>query len=162
MKRSKRGWKASWRKRECVHVCRREPMRRSSSWCFLFCAQDALSAEINNLGVNYGRDSSVGANEQRNTWSQVFVDREQFLRWEKFKVECQRGYVTWKRCCFLMAFGEKICDNIMITFRLQDRDFINAMKGNKLCCVILCVSNDTIRCMYDFSEIVTTSRQEKN
>ncbi|XP_056903628.1 polycystic kidney disease 2-like 1 protein [Takifugu flavidus] len=42
--------------------------------------RDALSAEINNLGVNYGKDSSVGATEQRNTWSQTFVDREQFLR----------------------------------------------------------------------------------
>lgn len=56
----------------------------------MFCVQDALSAEINNLGVNYGKDSSVGATEQRNTWSQTFVDREQFLRWEKFKEKCQR------------------------------------------------------------------------
>lgn len=49
----------------------------------IFCVQDALSAEINNLGVNYRKDSSVGANGQRNNWSQTFVDREQFLRWEK-------------------------------------------------------------------------------
>lgn len=55
----------------------------------MFCVQDALSAEINNLGVNYGKDSSVGATEQRNTWSQTFVDHERFLRWEKFKGECQ-------------------------------------------------------------------------
>lgn len=49
----------------------------------IFCVQDALSAEINHLGVHYGKDSSVGANGQRNNWSQTFVDREQFLRWEK-------------------------------------------------------------------------------
>lgn len=47
-------------------------------------AQDALSDEINNLGVNYGKDSSAGGSEKRKSWSQTFVDREQFLRWEKF------------------------------------------------------------------------------
>uniref|UniRef100_H3D6D3 Polycystin 2 like 1, transient receptor potential cation channel n=1 Tax=Tetraodon nigroviridis TaxID=99883 RepID=H3D6D3_TETNG len=42
--------------------------------------KDALSAEINNLGGNYGNHSPVSGNEQRKNWSQTFVDREQFLR----------------------------------------------------------------------------------
>lgn len=77
----------NWRKRECVHIRKRESTgQRMSSSCVLMmsiilCVQDALSAEINNLGVNYGKESSVSANEHRNNWSQTFVDREQFLRW---------------------------------------------------------------------------------
>lgn len=62
--------------------------RMSSSCVFMmfivFCAQDALSAEINNLGGNFGNNSAVSGSEQRNNWSQAFVDREQFLRWGKF------------------------------------------------------------------------------
>lgn len=50
----------------------------------VFCVQDALSAEINNLGGNFGNDSPVSGSEQRNNWSQTFVDREQFLRWGEF------------------------------------------------------------------------------
>ncbi|CAG04723.1 unnamed protein product, partial [Tetraodon nigroviridis] len=46
--------------------------------------KDALSAEINNLGGNYGNHSPVSGNEQRKNWSQTFVDREQFLRWGRF------------------------------------------------------------------------------
>lgn len=155
MERSKRGWKASWRKRECVR-CRREPVWMSSSWCLVFCVQDALSAEINNLGVNYGKDSSVGATELRNTWSQTFVDREQFLRWEKFKGECQRKRDLEK--VFFLAFGGKICDNIMIQkiFWLQDGDFIDAMKGNKLCCVTITISRQE-KLIYTTSEINNTS-----
>lgn len=74
----------------------------------IFFVQDALSAEINNLGVNYEKDSSVGANGQRNNWSQTFVDREQFLRWEK-----------------AFFWHLVICDNIMTQniFWLQDGDF---------------------------------------
>lgn len=105
-------------------------MTSTDDWC---CVQDAISAEITNLGVNYGKDSSVGATEERNTWRQTFVDRERFLRWEMFKGECQRKYDLAK--VFFLAFGGKISDNIMIQkiFRLQDGDFIDAMKGNKLC-----------------------------
>lgn len=69
----------------------------------LFCVQDALSAEINNLGGNYGNDSAASGNEQRNNWGQTFVDREQFLRWGTFEesllVCCpvsQRGHATLK------------------------------------------------------------------
>lgn len=63
--------------------------RRMSSSCvfmmfILFYVQDALSAEINNLGVNYGNHLPVSGNEQRNSWSQTFVEQEQFLRWERF------------------------------------------------------------------------------
>lgn len=63
--------------------------------------------------------------------------------------------MTWKRCFFL-AFGGKICDNIMIhkIFRLKDGDFIDAMKGNKLCCVT--ISNSIFRqekLIYTTSEI---------
>lgn len=89
----------------------------------MFCVQDALSDEINNLGVNYGKDSSVGATEQRNTWSQTFVDREQFLRWEKFKGECQRKHDPEK--VFFFNPGWRLID---------------AMKGNKLCCVTISIT----------------------
>lgn len=62
--------------------------RMSSSCVFMIfivlCVQDALSAEINNLGGNYGNDSPVSGSKQRDDWSQTFVDREQFLRWGKF------------------------------------------------------------------------------
>nr|XP_046257929.1 polycystic kidney disease 2-like 1 protein [Scatophagus argus] len=46
--------------------------------------RDALSAEINNLGINYGKElldkPLVTPNEQKNQSSHSFVDREQFLR----------------------------------------------------------------------------------
>lgn len=46
--------------------------------------QDALSAELNNLGINYGKEllekPAVASNEQKNSSSQTFVDREQFLK----------------------------------------------------------------------------------
>lgn len=68
-----RTYTRQWRSSTCVFMMR-----------FVFCVQDALSAEINNLGGNYKNDSPVSGNEQRNDWSQAFVDREQFLRWGKF------------------------------------------------------------------------------
>uniref|UniRef100_A0A3Q3WFN4 Uncharacterized protein n=1 Tax=Mola mola TaxID=94237 RepID=A0A3Q3WFN4_MOLML len=46
--------------------------------------RDALSAEINNLGIHYGKDllekPLVTSNEMKNNSSLTFVDREQFLR----------------------------------------------------------------------------------
>ncbi|KAM7409108.1 hypothetical protein PAMA_002695 [Pampus argenteus] len=46
--------------------------------------RDALCAELNNLGMNYGKDllekPPVTLNDQRNHSSQAFVDQEQFLR----------------------------------------------------------------------------------
>ncbi|XP_029962580.1 polycystic kidney disease 2-like 1 protein [Salarias fasciatus] len=46
--------------------------------------RDALSAELNNLGMNYGKEllekPSVTSSEQRSQSSQIFVDREQFLK----------------------------------------------------------------------------------
>lgn len=66
-----------------------------------------------------------------------------------------RGNVTWKRCFFL-AFGGKICDNIMIhkIFQLQDGDFIDAMKGNKLCCVAISITiSRQEKVIYTMSEI---------
>lgn len=54
----------------------------------LFFGQDALSAELNNLGMNYGKElmekPPVTSNDQKNQSSQTFVDQEQFLRWVKF------------------------------------------------------------------------------
>lgn len=49
--------------------------------------QDALCTEINNLGINYGKEllekPPVASNEQKNHSSHTSVDLEQFLRWEK-------------------------------------------------------------------------------
>uniref|UniRef100_A0A672GSW8 Polycystic kidney disease 2-like 1 n=1 Tax=Salarias fasciatus TaxID=181472 RepID=A0A672GSW8_SALFA len=46
--------------------------------------RDALSAELNNLGMNYGKEllekPSVTSSEQRSQSSQIFVDREQLAR----------------------------------------------------------------------------------
>lgn len=57
--------------------------------CYHICCQDALSTEINNLGINYGKEllekPQVTSNEPKNHSSHAFVDWEQFLRWEKFK-----------------------------------------------------------------------------
>lgn len=68
--------------------------------CF-FC-QNALSAEINDLGMNYGKEllekPPVISNEQNNS-SQTTVDWEQFLRWKKF---LRLTYeIQWKKHGFL-------------------------------------------------------------
>ncbi|KAM9344848.1 polycystin-2-like protein 1 [Symphorus nematophorus] len=46
--------------------------------------RDALCAELNNLGINYGKEllekPPVTSNEQKNHSSHTFVDQEQFLR----------------------------------------------------------------------------------
>ena len=74
------------------------------------CCQDALSAEINNLGIHYGKDlmeKPLGmSNEMKNNSSPTYVDREQFLRWEKFKA------ATIKAMDFeLFIKGQKIWSN---------------------------------------------------
>lgn len=73
------------RVRACVQERTYMRQRMDSSCVFVIfivlCVQDALSAEINNLGGHSRNDSPVSGNEQRNNWSQTFVDREQFLRW---------------------------------------------------------------------------------
>lgn len=55
----------------------------SSQSPFVF-HQDALSAELNNLGMNYGKDlmgkSPVTSSEQKTHPSQSFVEHEQFER----------------------------------------------------------------------------------
>lgn len=52
-----------------------------------FC-QEALSAEINNLGMNYQMElhekPPVKSNEHKSNSSQTFVEQEHFLRWDKF------------------------------------------------------------------------------
>lgn len=53
-------------------------------YCFFHYSQDALCSELNNLGMNYGKDllekHPATLNDQRNHSGQTFVDREQFLR----------------------------------------------------------------------------------
>lgn len=53
----------------------------------LFC-QNALSAEINDLGMNYGKEllekPPVISTEQNNHSCQTTVDWEQFQRWKTF------------------------------------------------------------------------------
>lgn len=60
-----------------------------SQWFPIFC-QDALCAELNNLGMNYGKEllekPPVTSNEQKNHSSQSFADQEQFLRWKSFYI----------------------------------------------------------------------------
>lgn len=49
--------------------------------------QDALSAELNNLGKNYEKESvekvSFTSQEQKSLSNQTFVDQQQFQRWER-------------------------------------------------------------------------------
>lgn len=51
---------------------------------FIFFYQDALSAELNKLGMNYEKEllekPPVTSSEQKNQSSHTFVDRDQFLR----------------------------------------------------------------------------------
>lgn len=51
---------------------------------FIFFYQDALSAELNNLGMNYEKEllekPPLTSNEQKNQSGHSFVDRDQFLR----------------------------------------------------------------------------------
>ena len=54
-----------------------------SWWSSYFFYQDALSAELNNLGMNYEKElleKPPTSNEQKNQSSHNFVDRDQFLR----------------------------------------------------------------------------------
>ena len=55
---------------------------------FPYFYQDALCAELNNLGMNYEKElrekPTVASNGQKNHTSHTFMDREQFLRWEVF------------------------------------------------------------------------------
>lgn len=56
---------------------------------YYVCCQDALSIEINNLGISYGKElvekPPLTSTEQKNHSNHTSVDREQFLRWEELR-----------------------------------------------------------------------------
>lgn len=56
---------------------------------YYVCCQDALSVEINNLGISYGKElvekPPLTSTEQKNHSNHTSVDREQFLRWEELR-----------------------------------------------------------------------------
>lgn len=54
---------------------------------FLFFSQDALSAELNNLGMNYEKEllekPPATSTDKNHHSGQTWVEREQFLKWDK-------------------------------------------------------------------------------
>lgn len=55
---------------------------------FPFFPQDALSAELNNLGMNYDKELQekppMTASDKKSHSAQTWVDQEQLLKWDSF------------------------------------------------------------------------------
>ncbi|XP_061645923.1 polycystin-2-like protein 1 isoform X2 [Phyllopteryx taeniolatus] len=79
--------------------------------------RDALTAELNNLGMNYGKDFGgkppVSLSDQKNNSGHTFMDREQFLRLARqvLHLESAMSDITMKIQLILKKIGiEDLCD----------------------------------------------------
>ncbi|GAA6232563.1 polycystic kidney disease 2-like 1 protein [Lates japonicus] len=102
--------------------------------------RDALSAELNNLGMNYGKElmeKPVTSNEQKNHSNQTSVDHEQFLRLTRqvLHLETSVAGITTRIELIMEKLGlqEKAKGN-KTTGKLSDRDE-TASDGSVLVCV---------------------------
>ncbi|XP_067465669.1 polycystin-2-like protein 1 [Thunnus thynnus] len=112
--------------------------------------RDALCAELNNLGMNYGKDllekPPVTVNDQRNHSSQTSVDREQFLRLTRQVLHLESS---------VAGITSRI-ELIMEKLGLQDKT-----KGNKTAGKLSVTKNDTDETASDGSVLLCVDRGTK-
>ncbi|XP_056251997.1 polycystic kidney disease 2-like 1 protein [Seriola aureovittata] len=112
--------------------------------------RDALSAELNNLGINYGTEllekPPVTSNEQKNHSSQTSVDREQFLKLARqvLHLESSVAGITTR------------IELIMEKLGLQEK-----AKGNETAGKLSMTSNDSDETASDGSVLVCVDRGMK-